>query len=72
METTHLYSTCTGYCEVPNCPERVKQASTGRWFITMGHAGFNSPANNRAGYESADAATAASARYEAKGRRTER
>lgn len=22
-----------------------------RWFITMGHVGFNLPANNRSGYE---------------------
>lgn len=39
-----------------------------RWYISPGHAGFNSVANNRAGYASKAAAVAASARYEAKGR----
>lgn len=51
------YPLCTG------CAESVKQAPTGRWFITMGHAGFNSPANNRAGYATREAAKSAEARY---------
>lgn len=40
-----------GYCKDPSCKDAVKQAPTGRWFITMGHAGFNSRANNFNGYE---------------------
>jgi len=35
----------------------------GRFFITMGNAGYNSPVNNRKGYASINAATAASLRY---------
>ena len=34
----------------------VKQAQTGRWYITMGHAGFNTTANNRDGYRTQRAA----------------
>lgn len=41
------------------CLEAVKQEPrSGRWFITMGHAGFNSAANNARGYRSARAARA--------------
>lgn len=56
MIPSYLYSTCLdsfdnrGLCET--CPEAVKQAPTGRFFITMGHAGFNTPSNNRDGYKS--------------------
>ncbi len=33
------------------CAEAVKQnPETKRWFITMGHPGFNSTANNGTGY----------------------
>jgi hypothetical protein len=33
------------------CTDAVKQnPQTGRWFITMGHAGFNSKTNNGDGY----------------------
>ena len=39
-----------------------------RYFIAMGFAGFNSPANNRRGYESTKGALAASLRYERKGK----
>ena len=38
-----------------------------RYFIAVGFAGFNSPANNRSGYVTAQAARAASLRYERKG-----
>jgi len=50
----HLTSACaqTMACRDPWCHDAVKVAPTGRWFITMGHAGFNSPANNGAGYMS--------------------
>lgn len=33
-----------------SCIEPVKKAENGRWYITMGHPGFNSDANNGAGY----------------------
>lgn len=57
---------CTGVCG-----QLVKQNSaTGRWFITMYHAGFNSPANNGRGYATMDAAAAASRRYSARGAQT--
>ena len=36
----------------------------GRWFITFGQAGFNSPANNGAGYGSKGSAEAAIRRYQ--------
>jgi hypothetical protein len=55
----HLFSQCANVlCYNEACAERVKQDAQGRWFITMGHAGFNSPANNRNGYRTAKAAQA--------------
>ena len=51
----------TAFCY--RCGEAAKQAPSGRWFITMGHPGFNSPANNREGYASEAAARAAVLRY---------
>jgi hypothetical protein len=39
----------------------------GRWFIKFGFAGFNSPANNRSGYDSKVSAESAIHRYEGKG-----
>lgn len=53
----------TGICRDINCPECVKLSPEGRWFITMGHAGFNSPSNNRFGYETKAKALAAMKRY---------
>lgn len=39
------------------CAEAVKQnPETKRWFITMGHPGFNSVTNNRNGYVSEQSA----------------
>lgn len=38
-----------------------------RFFIGVGFPGFNSPANNRSGYATPEAALAASLRYERKG-----
>ncbi len=55
-----------GMCAVTECAERTKVAPSGRWYITMGHAGFNSPANNRNGYASKASAETASKRYEAR------
>ncbi len=41
-------------CRDAGCPEAVKRdPATGRFFITMGHPGFNSRANNGAGYRTA-------------------
>lgn len=39
-----------------------------RWYIKIGFAGFNSPANNRSGYASKTAAEAACLRYQGKGK----
>jgi len=44
----------------------VKEGPDGRWFITMGHAGFNSPANNRSGYASKESALRAHKKYASK------
>jgi hypothetical protein len=47
---THLGTTCTAE-RCLGCADALRQeATSGRWFITMGHPGFNLPANNRAGY----------------------
>ena len=47
----------------------VIQMPDERWYITMGHAGYNSPANNGFGYETEAKAMAAHRRY--KGRSKE-
>lgn len=36
----------------------------GRWFIKMGFAGYNSPTNNRWGYDTKQKAEAACKRYQ--------
>lgn len=42
------------------CDEAAKQRpDTDRWYVTMGHPGFNSPANNGRGYATRGAALAA-------------
>lgn len=48
----HLISPCASKDDrCMGCGDAVKQApNMGRWFITMGHPGFNSTANNGAGY----------------------
>jgi hypothetical protein len=52
------------------CNEAVKQSpETGRWFITMGHAGFNSRLNNLGGYTQKVDAKNAMLRYLAAGRK---
>lgn len=64
---TYLASTCNlsaGVCRA--CAEPVAQATTGRWYITIGHAGFNSTANNRNGYATRAAAVAAHRKYAGK------
>jgi hypothetical protein len=45
----------------------VEQGFAGRWFIKMGHAGFNSPVNNRLGYATKESALAAHERYNRRG-----
>lgn len=51
-------------CHATGCPEAVKEnPATGRFFITMGHPGFNSPANNGSGYATRAKALAAIRRY---------
>jgi hypothetical protein len=61
-----------GICYNPNCETAVAQFHggtdgyenyDGRWYITLGHAGFNSPANNAGGYSSKAKALAAMRRY---------
>ena len=50
---------CYGDCSTP-----VKDdPDNGRWYITMGHPGFNSDANNADGYKSRNAAHAAMKKY---------
>jgi hypothetical protein len=59
-----------GQCVAATCDHRVKRNDlTGRWFITMGHAGFNSPANNGIGYTTAMRALAAHRRCASAGQR---
>lgn len=70
-ESDHLTSSrsCINLECGPECPDRVKERkSTGRFYITMGHAGYNSPANNRDGYASKKAALKASQGYGERGR----
>lgn len=59
MIPAYLMSPCadrsSDFCS--GCDESVKQhPETGKWFITMGHPGFNSEPNNRDGYPSRDSA----------------
>ena len=58
----HLTAKCGPVCRSTTCAEMVKQAPTGRWYITMGHAGFNTTANNRNGYATMPAAVNAAVR----------
>jgi hypothetical protein len=48
-----LNSSCSSaLCRDASCAHAtVQHPVTGRWFITMGHAQFNSAANNSKGYE---------------------
>lgn len=64
MIPSHLTSDCSvAHCTA--CLEPVKQGPGG-WYITIGHAGFNSPANNRTGYKTRAAAIAAHRKYAGK------
>lgn len=53
------YLTQTNEVECVECKES-------RWYIRMGFAGFNSPANNRFGYATKATAEAACLRYQNK------
>ena len=55
-------------CAVPDCPESVVKIGSA-YFITFGHCGFNSPANNALGYGTAAIAAGAIKRYSARGKR---
>lgn len=46
--------------------ECAEQGFADRWFIKLGFAGFNSPANNRLGYQTKAKAEAACRRYQSK------
>jgi hypothetical protein len=49
----HLNSPCCKKTEpCSGCAEAVKAAPSGRWYITMGHPGFNLPQNNGKGWAS--------------------
>jgi hypothetical protein len=54
-----------GYCR--GCGDVVEYVGTpgqpGRWYITLGHPGFNSRANNGPGYKNKKAAVAAFVMY---------
>jgi hypothetical protein len=64
----HLLSVCVARigigmepCRRVDCPDLVRRdAVTGKFFITMSHAGFNSAANNGTGYSTAAGARRAS------------
>jgi hypothetical protein len=68
MLDAHLTPGCeqehNAYCgRHGTCEQAAKQASWGAWYLTMGHAGFNSPANNAQGYETRAKAMAAYRHY---------
>ena len=69
MNNDHLMSKCEPNCRDPRCVEMVKQAPSGRFFVTMFHAGFNTTANNRDGYGSKEQAVSVVLRHLAKGGR---
>jgi len=71
--TTPAYLLSSDACIVGKCPEdcaeRFKQdPQTKRWYITMGHAGYNSPANNAEGYNTRKSAEGANREYQKRGR----
>lgn len=63
MSMNHLISNCSGtICTNPNCPNIAAQGPNGRWYITMGHPGFNTQENNGLGYRYRESALSASVR----------
>jgi hypothetical protein len=66
IDDTLFSSPCkeNGFCRNPDCETAVAQFPvTGRWFITFGHAGYNSKANNLNGYASEESARSAMKHY---------
>lgn len=66
MIPVHLLSACADRMDVPcfGCSEAVKRnAETGRFFITMGHPGFNCARNNGRGWKHRAAALKEIAKY---------
>ena len=61
----HLESKCSDnpVCADFCCSEMVKQREDGRWFITMGHAGFNCRLNNANGFSTQEMAIEISRLY---------
>jgi hypothetical protein len=60
-------ATCDPLCENINCEHAVATLpETGNWFITFGHAGFNSPTNNGRGYRTKELAIKAMKWYQKK------
>lgn len=57
---THLVGKCAGtVCRDAACSGAAKRNEyDSRWYITMGHAGFNTKANNANGYASEELAKA--------------
>lgn len=48
-----------GLCRNPDCETAVvfhKENGRSGWYITFGHAGFNSPTNNASGYRHKESA----------------
>ena len=70
---THFETTCSasavGYCG-GGCEDAIRIRKDARWFITVGHPGFNSAANNRDGYRNYSDAKRALNRYARKERVT--
>lgn len=64
MLPTYLSSSCQAVCRQEKCPDAVKlNTASGTWYITIGHAGFNSPTNNKFGYATESSARSAMIRY---------
>lgn len=69
MREQHLLSPCADSVELCyGCRESVKRAPNGRYFITMGHPGFNTLRNNADGYLTIQRARAIVAHYASKAR----
>ena len=54
-------------CPLIGSDEPVWKAPSGRWYITLGHAGFNSARNNADGYGSKAIAASVNRMYAARG-----
>ena len=72
MNRTACFQTSKHYCECNGQGDKAiesKDEGHGqtRWYITMFHAGFNSPANNAWGYATEAQARGAIKRYQNRG-----